>query len=231
MPFLIFTELTDGTKHMLAVIIVTNNFNLENNTFEVTAQIRWIAYTFIFKEIIKIINNFIKENNIIPHDKLKNLNELISYYKCIYLNQLSPTEIKYINRKIKNSGAENNEWIDINLTKTEKIKQKFGQIGEKYREIEEEHPKKMMAAKGIGTTGAIVGAVALGLTLSGVALSGIFGGKTSKKNMKVNKRIKNKRITRNYKNQKKTKTTKNTKKRVKKSRKIRNTKKQRKTKI
>lgn len=231
MPFLIFTELTDGTKHMLAVIIFTNNFNFENNTFEITCQIRWIAYTVIFKEIIKIINDFIKENNIIPHDKLKNLNELISYYKCIYLNQLSPTEIKHINRKIKNSGAENNEWIDINLTKTEKIKQKFGQIGEKYREIEEEHPKKMMAAKGIGTTGAIVGAVALGLTLSGVALSGIFGGKTSKKNMKVNKRIKNKRITRNYKNQKKTKKTKNTKKRVKKSRKIRNTKKQRKTKI
>jgi hypothetical protein len=211
----ILPDAAEDEYKLLGLMITSEDFNFKNNTHDISCKMRWIPDNLLIKEVITSLKNNISSAN--EEDTLV-MKKIISYYRCINLNGLSPEEIDNID-----IGAENSDWPETNLTKTEKINQKFGQMKERYQEIEEEHPKKMMAAKGIGTTGAVVGAVALGLTLSGVALSGIFGGKTSKKNMKVNKRNK-KRTTRNYKKQNKLK---KTRKRVKKARKIRKTKKQR----
>jgi hypothetical protein len=140
----------------------------------------------------------------------------MSYYRCINLNELSRKELLDIG-----SGAENNDWTDINLTATEKIKQKLGQAKERYSEIEEDNPKKMKAAKVIGSVGTAIGLGVTGMAIAGVALSSVLGGKKSKKNMK---RKNKKRVTKKYKKQN---ARKKTRKGVKKVKKIRNTKKQR----
>jgi hypothetical protein len=177
---------------------------------------RWTPNNSIIKELI--LNNEYNEEYINNSENPERLKKIISYYRCIYLNGLSSKDIKNINRKI-NSGEENNEWTDINLTKTEKIKQQWN-------EFEEDHPNVAQGAKfvgeSLGTAGVVTGVSAAVLVSMGL-LSAVIGGKKSKKNMK---RRNKKRVTRNNKKPNTRKNAKKTRKGVKRAKKIRNTKKQ-----
>jgi hypothetical protein len=173
---------------------------------------RWIPDNLLIKQVITSLKNNISSAN---EEDTQVMNKIISIYRCINLNGLTSEELRDIG-----SGAENNDWTEINLTKSEKRKQKWGQIKERYSEIVEDNPKKVMAAKVIGSVGTAVGLGVAGMAIAGVALSSVLGGKKSKKNMK---RRNKKRVTKNHKKQNKVK---KTRKGVKKAKKIRNTKKQ-----
>jgi hypothetical protein len=200
----------------MGIMIVTNNFNFENNTFETIGKMRWIAYNSIFKLILKILKETYTE--LMDDEEKQKVEKIMSYYRCINLNELSQQELLDIG-----SGAENNDWSEINLTKTEKIKQKLDEAKEKYSELKEDYPKTVMTAKAIGSVGTAVGLGIAGMAIAGIALSSVLGGKKSKKNMKRNIKNKNKKTTRNYKKQN---ARKKTRKGVKRAKKIRNTKKQ-----
>ena len=129
-----------------------------------------------------------------------------------------------LNEKLNDEINDDLDYSSSNQEIEGKLGQKWNQIKEKYGEIEEDNPKKIKAAKVIGSVGTAVGLGVAGMAIAGVALSSVLGGKKSKKNMiRRNK----KRVTKKYKKQNARKKVKNTKKGIKKAKKIRNTKKQR----
>ena len=190
---------------LLGVMIATENYNFKNNTYNITCQMRWIPNMLLIKEKILLIKNAYAElNDDEKQEKQKKLNEILSYYRCICLNGLSPEEIQNIN-----SGSPDSiEWPEIKLNTFEKIKQKWNIIKEK-------HPQKIVA----GITSAA------GLATTGISLASVLGGKKTKTKTKTKrniKRINKKRVTRNY---MKKNTIKKTRKGVKNVKKTRNTKK------
>jgi hypothetical protein len=213
--------LTDpnGVINLLGVLLVTNIYNIENNTYKATCKMRWSPNNSIIKEFI--LNNKYNEEYINNSENPEKLKKIINYYKCIYLNGLSSKEVENIANKTENSDSFVS--IETDLTKTEKIKQKLNEAKEKYSELKEDYPKTVMTAKAIGSVGTAVGLGIAGMAIAGIALSSVLGGKKSKKNMKRNIKNKNKKTTRNHKKQNKLK---KTKKGVKRAKKIRNTKKQ-----
>lgn len=184
---------------LLGILLVTENYNLKNNTYNITCQMRWIPNISVVRKNIFLIKNAYDElNDDEQEEKQEKLNEILSYYRCIYLNGLSPEEIKNIN----SDSPDSIEWPEIKLNTFEKIKQKWNILKEK-------HPKNI--ATGITS--------AVGLSTIGISLGSVLGGKKSKKNRK---RINKKMVTRNY---IKKNTLKKTRKRVKRVKKTRNTKK------
>jgi hypothetical protein len=217
---------------LLGLMISSEDFNFKNNTHDISCKVRWFPDNLLIKEVMTRLNN-----NILSADEevTQSIKKIISYYRCINLNGLSPEEVDNINSEV-----ENNEWLDImsninsdttagisadtttdiNLTKTEKIKKKWNKF-------EEAHPNVARGAKfmgeTVGTAGVVAGVSAAVLSSMGL-LSAVIGGKKSKKNMK---RRNKKRVTRNNKKQNARKNVKRTRKGLKKVKKIRNTKKQR----
>jgi hypothetical protein len=189
-------------------------------------------YTKILTDLLKITEipvtnfkyQFLKSENNYYNFKSYIIN-CIKILKCIPKGDIS----KELNNKSDNNAdnkADNkadNE-LDYSSSNQEiegKLGQKWNQIKEKYSEIKEDNPKKVTAAKAVGSVGTAVGLGVAGLSIAGIALSSVLGGKTSKKNVK---RRNKRNVTRNY---KKKNTKKKTRKGIKKAKKIRNTKKQR----
>jgi hypothetical protein len=162
---------------------------------------RWTPNISVIKQNILLIKNAYDElSDDEKQEKQENMNKIMTYYRCIYLNGLSPEQIQDIN-----SGSDDSmEWPEIKLNTFEKIKQKWNIL-------KETHPKKIVA--GIGS--------AVGLATTGISLASVLGGKKTKTKRNM-KRINKKRVTRNY---MKKNTLKKTRKGVKKVKKTRNTKK------
>ena len=166
---------------------------------------RWLPNNSLIKQNIRVIKNAYDElNDNEKQQKQDKLNEILNYYRCIYLNGLSPEEIQNIN----SDSDDSIEWSEIKLNAFERIKQKWNILKEK-------HPKKIVA----GITSGV------GLATTGISLASVLGGKKSKTKSKTKrniKRINKKRVTRNY---MKKNTQKRTRKIVKRIKKTRNTKK------
>jgi hypothetical protein len=186
---------------LLGILLVTEIYNLKNNTYNTTCQMRWTPNISVIKQNILLIKNAYDElSDDEKQEKQENMNKIMTYYRCIYLNGLSPEQIQDIN-----SGSDDSmEWPEIKLNTFEKIKQKWNIL-------KETHPKKIVA--GIGS--------AVGLATTGISLASVLGGKKTKTKRNM-KRINKKRVTRNY---MKKNTLKKTRKGVKKVKKTRNTKK------
>jgi hypothetical protein len=51
------TDLNDGKMTTMGIMMVKHNINFENNIFETTGQMRWIAYNSIYKLILKLLKD------------------------------------------------------------------------------------------------------------------------------------------------------------------------------
>jgi hypothetical protein len=107
---------------LLGILLVTEIYNLKNNTYNITCQMRWIPNISVIKQnILSIKNAYDVLNDDEKEEKQEKLNETLSYYKCVYLNGLSPEQIQDIN----SSSDDSIEWPEIKLNTFEKIKQKW----------------------------------------------------------------------------------------------------------
>ena len=107
---------------LLGIIIATEIYNLKYNTYNITCQVRWIPNNSLIKQNIFLIKNAYDElSDDEKEEKQENMNKIMSYYKCIYLNGLSPEQIKDIN----SDSDDSIEWPEIKLNTFEKIKQKL----------------------------------------------------------------------------------------------------------
>ena len=187
---------------LLGILLVTEMYNFKNNTYNITCQMRWLPNNSLIKQNITLIKNAYDElNDNEKQEKQEKLNEILSYYRCVYLNGLSPEEIQNIN----SDSDDSIEWPEIKLNTFEKITQKWNILKDK-------HPKKIVA----GITSGV------GLATTGISLASVLGGNKTKTKRNI-KRINKKRVTRNY---MKKNTQKKTRKGVKKVKKTRNTKRQ-----
>jgi hypothetical protein len=233
-----FTSFFYLNDNIYSLSLFKYTWNLNKNTCTIDVKYRWVINDMILFKLIadytKILTSILKITSLPPADFTyqflqteTNYNNFkyyiincIKMLKCILKGDPS----KELNDK---SNDEINDDLDYSASNQKiegKIGQKWNKFKERYGEIEEENPKKMKAAKVIGTVGTAVGLGVAGMAIAGVVLSSVLGGKKSKKNMK---RRNKKRVTKNYKKQNKLKKTKKTRKGVKKAKKIRNTRKQR----
>jgi hypothetical protein len=227
-----FTSVIYLDDNIYSLTLFKYTWNLNKNTCTVEIKYRWVIndmkilkligdYTKILTDLLKITEipvtnfkyQFLKSENNYYNFKSYIIN-CIKILKCVIKGDVS----KELNDKLDNEL----DYSSSNQKIEGKLGQKMNQIKERYDEIKEDNPKKMKAAKVIGSVGTAVGLGVAGLSIAGIALSSVLGGKTSKKNMK---RRSKRKITRNHKKKKKN-TRRKTRKGIKKAKKIRNTKKQ-----
>jgi hypothetical protein len=232
-----FTSFFYSSDDIYSLSLLNYTWNLNKNTCTIDLKYRWVIddnklskiiddYKNILTSILKIDNFFNPPHNywfLKTTEIEKNINKYYNFksyiencikmLKCVLKGEI-PQEL---------DGVSNNEFdYSASNQKIEgKIGQKWNKFKERYSEIVEDNPKKVMTAKAIGSVGTAVGLGVAGMAIAGVALSSVLGGKKSKKNMK---RRNKKRVTKNYKKQN---AKKKTRKGVKRAKKIRNTKKQR----
>lgn len=227
-----FTSFFYLNDNIYSLSLFKYTWNLNKNTCTIDVKYRWVIDDI---KLSKLINNYVK----ILSDLLKITNLPITNKNYLFLNTESENSFynfkNYIINCIKilkcilkgdkliETGEQSSEHSDEQSNEldysssNQEIEGKFGQklnkAKEKYSELKEDYPKTVTTAKiGIGF-GVTTGLAVAGLALAGMA---VLGGKKSKKNMKINRKNKNKKTTRNHKKQNKSK----------KERKIKKTKKQ-----
>jgi hypothetical protein len=233
-----FTSFFYLNDNIYSLSLFKYSWNLNKNTCTIDVKYRWVINDMILLKLIgdytKILISLLKMTSLPPPDfTYQFLQTEINYnnFKYYIINCIKMLKCilkgdppKEINDQINDQINDELDYSSSNQKIEGKIGQKWNKIKERYSEIVEDSPKKVMAAKAIGSVGTAVGLGVAGMAIAGVALSSVLGGKKSKKNMK---RKNKKRVTKKYKKQNARNKVKNTRKGVKKAKKTRNTKKQR----